>query len=69
VPYNVEHAARVKNPGLFKDDGWARKEITPGVSIIFGHLKKPAKSSSPDATTTQAYRFDKAKFTAEQARK
>jgi len=70
LPYISEHAARIKSPSLFKDGDkeWARKEVTSGISIIFGHLKKPTKGSKPNTTTVQAYRFDKTKFTVEQAR-
>lgn len=71
MPYPNEHAARVKSPGLFKDgkDEWARNDIAPGIAQILGHLKKPKKGSKPNATTVQAYRFDKNKFSADEARK
>lgn len=63
MPYPNEHAARVKSPTLFDQDSFRRKNIAPGVDIIIGKLK--GKST----TTTQAYRFDKTKFTPDQARK
>ena len=63
MPYPNEHAARIKDPSLFQKDSFRRKNIAPGINIIIGKLK------GQDTTTTQAYRFNKNKFTAEQARK
>jgi len=63
MPYPNEHAARMKDPSLFQKDSFRRKNITSGIDIIIGRLK------GQDTTTTQAYRFDKDKYTAEQARK
>ena len=64
MPYPNEHAARVRDPKLFVKDSFRRKEIAPGVSIIIGKLK-----SDPDGPmVVQAYRFDKNKFTPEEAR-
>ena len=63
MPYPSEHAARVKDPALFEDDSFRRKNIAPGVDIIIGKLK------DEESMTTQAYRFDAEKFTPEQAKK
>ncbi len=63
MPYPSEHAARVVDPGKFEPDSFRRKNITSGVDIIIGKLK------GQDTTTTQSYRFDKEKFTPEQAKK
>jgi hypothetical protein len=62
MPYPNEHAARVINPGEFQEETFRRKEIAPGVSIIIGKLK------GKDSMVTQAYRFDKSKFTADEAK-
>jgi hypothetical protein len=58
MPFVNEHAARIKDPGQFKE--FARKEITSGVSTILG-IKE-------GVSTVQSYRFAKNKFTPEQAR-
>ena len=63
MPYPTEHSARVKDPGAFEADSMRSKEIAPGVRIIIGHLK------GETTMTTQAYRFDKEKFTPEEAKK
>lgn len=63
MPYPNEHAARVKDPGSFQEDSFRRKEITPGITLILGKLK------GETTMTTQAYRFDKSKFTADEAKK
>jgi hypothetical protein len=59
MPYPNEHAARIHQPGQY--DSFARKNIAPGVDAIFGI--KDGKSE------IQAYRFDRGKFTPEQAKK
>jgi hypothetical protein len=63
MPFPNEHAARVRIPGDFQPDSFKRKEIKPGIDIIIGRLK------GEDTMTTQAYRFDKTKFTVEEAKK
>jgi len=63
MPYPSEHSARIKNPDGFQQDSFRRKNIAPGIDIIIGRLK------GETTTTTQAYRFDKNKFTPEQAKK
>ena len=65
MPYNIEHSSRVKDPDVFVSTSFRRKEITDGISIIIGKLKTDPTGS----TVTQAYRFDKKKFTVAQARK
>lgn len=62
MPYPNEYAARIKNPGLFEKDSFRRKTIKPGIDIIIGRLKGESSMS------TQAYRFDKKKFTAQTAK-
>ncbi len=57
-----EHAARVKEPGTFEEDSFRRKEIAPGISAIMGKIK------GESTMTIQSYRFDKSKFTEEEAR-
>ena len=58
-PNEIRH--RISDPDKYSE--FRRKEITNGVSIILGKLK------NDDKWETQAYRFDKEKFTMEQARK
>jgi len=62
MPYPNEHSARVKRPGDFKEESFRRMTIAPGISIIIGRLK------GETAATTQAYRFDRTKFTAAEAK-
>lgn len=64
MPYPNEHAARVKNPSLFKEDSFRRKTIDTGVTIIIGKLK-----DGDDSMVTQAYRFDIDYFTEAKAKK
>jgi Transcription factor regulating root and shoot growth via Pin3 len=61
VPYPNEHAARIHSPGQYvkfrRDNG----RLGPGIDAIFG-IKKDG------STDIQAIRFDKTKYTAQQAR-
>lgn len=63
MPYQNEHAARIKDPKDFIQDSFRRKNIADGVDIITGKL------TGEDMMTTQAYRFDAQKFTADEAKK
>jgi hypothetical protein len=63
MPYPNEHAARVKDPAKFQKDSFKRKSISAGVNIIIGKL------DGETTMTTQAYRFDKNKFTVSEAKK
>lgn len=63
MPYPNEHAARVIDPSKFKKDSFRRKDLGDGVSLILGKLE------GESSMTVQAYRFDKEKFTPEQAKK
>ena len=62
TPYPNEHAARVTNPDSFDPKSMRSKDISDGIRIVIG--KKPGS----ETTETQAYRFDKTKFTPAQAR-
>lgn len=62
MPYRNEHAARIKNPDLFRDNSFRRKVIDPGITIIIGRL------IDSDTTTTQAYRFHIDYYTASEAK-
>jgi hypothetical protein len=64
VPYPSEHAARVKNPDDFEKDSFRRKDIAPGIAIIIGKEK-----NGNGSMVTQAYRFEKTKFTEAEAKK
>ncbi len=70
-PYPSEHAARVEDPGKF--DQFRRKEITSGISIILGKKKNDPSRDRQGADSSgwevQAYRFDKKKFTPDEAKK
>lgn len=61
-PYPNEHAARVRDPGDFQKDSFARKKITTGVQLIIGKLQ------GQDSTTAQAYRFSIDHFSASEAK-
>jgi hypothetical protein len=63
MPYPAEHAARIKQPGSFQAESFRRVTLASGVSAIMGKLK------GSSSMTIQAYRFDRKKFTAEQAKK
>ena len=63
MPYPNEHAARVRQPGAFQANSFRRKKITDGIDIIVGRLR------GESTMTTQAYRFDRTKYTAAEARK
>ena len=60
MPYPNFHAARMRDPGDFEQ--LKTKSITDGITIIVGKLK------GEKTTTAQAYRFDKDKFTASEAK-
>ena len=62
------HAARVQNPDDFLDakGAWATITIKPGIELVTGKLKSDGMSGS---MTAQSYRFDKDKFTVDQAKK
>ena len=60
-PYPHEHAARMHEPGDFQSDSFRRIGITDGISAII------ARPKGSEKTKVQAYRFDRSKFTAEQA--
>ncbi len=62
MPYPSEHAARVREPSEFQANSMRRMNQSGGVSLIMGRLK------GSDKMTVQAYRFDKKKFTADEAR-
>jgi hypothetical protein len=61
-PFVAEHAARVTNPSIFRQNTFRRKKIAPGVSIIV------AKRPGSNKMEVQSYRFDAKRFTPAQAR-
>jgi len=61
-PYPNEHAARMRDPADFIASTFRSKEIAPGIRIIMGKL------TADGPMETQAYRFDKDKFTSAEAR-
>lgn len=60
--YPNEHAARIVDPGEFEDKSLKRKVIGDGVSLVLG------KRKTGGGLETQSYRFDREKFTEEQAK-
>jgi sulfur relay (sulfurtransferase) DsrC/TusE family protein len=62
MPFPNEIAARIISPDKFEQDSFRSKNIAPGVRIIVGKLKGQSTMS------TQIYRFDSDKFTADEAR-
>lgn len=62
MPYPNEHAARVKDPGLFEEGSFRTKKLKDGLRVILGKLK------GESSMTAQAYRFTVDKFTVEQAK-
>lgn len=66
MPYPNEHACRIKSPGLFQEGSFRRMNKTSdgkSFTIIVGRLK------GQTTTTSQALRYPKKSWTAEQARK
>ena len=66
MPYPNFHAARVRDPDEFIEGTFRNVKIRPGVNLIAGKLKKDGKDGP---MTAQSYRFDKSKFTVDQAKK
>lgn len=62
MPYENQHSARVIDPSRFENNSFRSKDIAPGVRIITGKLK------GSNSMTTQTYRFDASKFTADEVR-
>jgi len=61
MPYPSEHACRIRQPGEFQENSFRR--IKQGkLSIIIGKLK------GKTTTTTQAFRYPKESWTADEAR-
>jgi len=69
VPYPNEHAARVRDPGLFQAGSFRSKALPKstggkgGVRMIMGRLK-----SGQGTMTVQAYRFPADLYTPAEAR-
>lgn len=64
-PFPNEHAARQRDPNDFVQSTFRRKQITRGVSALFGKLKSDPRGGM----VVQTYRFDADVFTPAQARK
>ena len=62
-PYPNEHAARMADPGDFVPSTFRSKTVAPGLRLILGRKTKNGPME------VQAYRFDREKFTAAEARK
>lgn len=61
MPFPNEHSARIVNPGKFESFARQNDELGQGIDVIFG-IRKDGKSE------IQAIRFDKDRFTLEEAR-
>jgi HK97 family phage prohead protease len=61
MPYPNIHAAQILAPSEY-DKIVGQKEVAPGVNVLFAKIK------GEDGTKTASYHFDKAKFTAEEAK-
>ncbi len=61
-PFINEHSARQKDPSLFEEGSFRRKNIADGIDQILGKLK------GQNTMTVQTYRFDKNKFSPAQAK-
>jgi hypothetical protein len=65
MPYTNEHACRIEDPSLFKDDSFrrtTRKHKGKEYSVIMGEKKNSTSMSE------QAYRYNKEKWSVEEAR-
>ena len=62
-PYLNQHAFRILEPTKFVKTSYKRKNIAPGIDIIIANL------IGENTLTTQAYRFNKDKYTFAQAKK
>ena len=74
LPFPNFHSARQIEPDEFEPGGMGKdvqfKTITvaDGITAIVGKLIKPPEGSDKESTHIQTYRFDKDKFTAEEAK-
>lgn len=62
MPYPNEHSMRIADPSKFIEGSMRSKDLGSGIRIIIGKLK------GENSMSTQAIRFDKGKFTFEQAK-
>ena len=60
MPYPNEHAARMMDPGSCEENSFKRKRVGDGVSLIL--------CKQDNKMVAQAYRFDKDKFSEEEAK-
>lgn len=64
MPYQTEHAARIKSPDLFIKESMRSKTLSEGIRVIVGKL-----ITANDKMTAQSYRFNKSNFTVDEAKK
>ena len=64
MPFQNEHAARVKEPIPSNASFTRRKQIAPGISIVL----QRNKGDDENSFKTQSYRFSKNKYTPESAK-
>ncbi len=62
-PFANEHSARIVSPSRFQPESFRRQNITKGIDIILARLKGETTLS------TQAYRFQKDRFTVAESKK
>jgi hypothetical protein len=65
MPYPSTHAARMSNPGDYRDDSFRSIKITDGVTAL---LASPDDDVLPRSLEVQSYRFDADQFTAAEAK-
>jgi len=65
MPYPNFHSARIREPGSFVSDSMRTISITSGITAIIGRLK----SDPSGGTKVQTYRFDKTKYSTDEAKK
>lgn len=74
MPFPNFHSSRQVDPDEFEPDGMGKGvqfktiKIGDGITAIVGKLKKPPEDSKAGSTHVQTYRFDKDKYTAEEAK-
>lgn len=69
MPFDKEHSARVREPGDFIEDSIRRSNISDGIDLLSGQLLEDQvpEGGDPESMVTQSYRFDAAKFSAQEA--
>ena len=67
MPYPNEHAARINDPKKYKRIRRVNNKFGPGLHAIFGFVSE-AEGAGKGGGELQAIRFDRSKFTPQQAK-